>query len=267
MRQLEPFTELLNSKQSWKTKLMRLRGRAPYARRQYTSSGPIATQSLPKLKADLAEIKRELDETGFAGVFSLSNELVTSIKTEVAKEPFYNRTNPSESLVVDLDNPQAVRNGHIYSSFDPHERSTPLRDLISSDLRPVAEAYLGPMARLLNSQIWITFPGATAETNKDFGWHYDVDDFKFLKFFCYLNDVHDLSGPHSIVPSSHRSRHVFRFFNRQVDDLIVKTFGEPLSITGKAGSCFFEDTIIYHKGNAPKKKHRIILQVQFGVTQ
>lgn len=267
MRQLEPFTELLNSKQSWKTKLMRLRGRAPYARQVYTSAGPTPTRHLPNLNADLKRIAADLDETGFSGVFLLNQDLVAMIKADAASEPFYNRANRSRAIALDLESPRYVHDGHIYSNFDPHERSVALQDLIDSDLRPVAEAYLGRNSRLLNSQIWLTVPGMMAESNKDFGWHYDVDDLKFLKFFCYLNDVDDLSGPHSIVPGSHRSRHLFRFFNRQVDDQTAKTFGEPISITGNAGSCFFEDTIIYHKGDAPKSKHRIILQVQFGVSQ
>lgn len=267
MRQLEPFTELLNSKQPWKTKLMRLRGRAPYARQAYASAEPTLSQHLPILNADLKSVIADLDEKGFSGTFSLNADLVAKIKDDVASEPFYNRANRSEVIALDLDHPRNVCAGHIYSSFDPHERSAALNDLVDSDLRPVAAAYLGRNSRLLNSQIWLTVPGMTSENNKDFGWHYDVDDFKFLKFFCYLNDVDDLSGPHSIVPGSHRSRHLFRFFNRQVDDQTAKTFGEPISIIGSAGSCFFEDTIIYHKGNAPQSKHRIMLQVQFGVSQ
>lgn len=266
MRQLEPFTELLNRKQTWKQKLMRLQGRAPYARKAYKSIAPIKEQYLPNLNIDLLKTKHELEQTGYSGIFSISADIVESLKNDIKGEPFVNRANRSESITPDLNNPENTKGGHIYSNFDPHMRSTALNNLIETDLRPVAESYLGPRSRLLNSQVWITFPGATAEMNKDFGWHYDVDDFKFLKFFCYLSDVDDISGPHSIVPSSHKSRHAYRFFNRQVDDRTVEKFGSPMTITGKAGSCFFEDTIIYHKGNAPRSKHRIILQVQFGVS-
>ena len=267
MRQLEPFTELLNRNQNWKLRLRRLKGRGPFARRAFAPTSAIKDRILPNLNTGLLTTKHELDQTGYSGNFMLSKELLESLMNDIEGKPFVNRAKRSQEVAIDLRNPENPSDAHIYSIIDPHMGSEAIRSLIKTDLQPVAESYLGPESCLLNSQIWITFPGATSETHKDFGWHYDVDDFKFLKFFCYLSDVDIDCGPHSIVPGSHMSRHAYRFFNRQVDDQTVKKFGDPVTITGDAGSCFFEDTIIYHKGAAPISKHRIILQVQFGVSK
>lgn len=267
MRQLEPLTELLNSNQPWKLRIRRLKGRGPFARRAFTTMSAIKDRNLPNLNTRLLTTKHDLDQTGYSGNFMLSKEFLASVMKEIEGKPFVNRAKRSQEVVIDLEKPENPSDAHIYSIFDPHTVSGAIRSLIKTDLEPVAESYLGSESCLLNSQIWITFPGATADTHKDFGWHYDVDDFKFLKFFCYLSDVDKDCGPHALVPGSHMSRHAYRFFNRQVDDQSVKKFGDPLTITGDAGSCFFEDTIIYHKGAAPISKHRIILQVQFGVSK
>lgn len=265
MRQLEPFMELLSSGIDWRYKRMRFVGRAPLARRRFQSEPSAGNPQLNLLGAATNDILSRLDSDGYSGTFELPRETVQGIRADATDATFVNRRNRSEERRFDLEKLENGGESGIFSNFSMHEKSPTLRRLIATDIEPVANAYLGNRSRFLNSQVWITFPGTNQVENKDFGWHYDVDDFKFLKFFCYLSDVDQGCGPHAIIPASHRSRHLFRFFNRQIDDRSAISFGEPLVLTGPAGTCFFEDTIIYHKGMIPIHRPRVILQVEFGV--
>ena len=267
MRQLEPFTELLNSGTDWHYKKMRLMARTPLPRRNYGPDWEASDRHLDAFGDTVNAIVRRIEAEGYSGTFILPDAQLRAIRADLDGVPFVNRHDRSDQRLFDLDRLDAdgTGTGTIYSNFEMHSRSPALQALIASAIEPLARAYLGACCKFLNSQVWITFPGTATARNKDFGWHYDVDDFKFLKLFCYLNDVDAATGPHAILPASHRSRHMYRFFNRQLDDRSARQFGEPCVITGPAGSCFFEDTIIYHKGTAPTERPRIILQVQFGV--
>ena len=267
MRQLEPLIELLNSGQDWRYKKMRIAARTPMPRRSYGPEWDANNRQLDVFGDTVNAIVRRIEADGYSGTFTLPDDQLRAIRTDLADVSFINRHDHNDQRRFDLDplDASAGAGCSIYSNFEMHERSPALKALIASAIEPVARAYLGLHCKFLNSQVWVTFPGAPVVHNKDFGWHYDVDDFKFLKFFCYLNDVDDNAGPHAILPASHQSRHIYRFFNRQLDEASARKFGKPRVITGPAGSCFFEDTIIYHKGTAPTERPRIILQVQFGV--
>lgn len=267
MRQLEPLAELLNPSTDWRFKRMRLVARAPIARRRHGPEWDTEDQRLDAFADTTNAIVRRIEADGYSGTFTLPTETVRALRADLDNAPFVNRRDRSDQRRFDCNRLDNGDHGAIYSNFSMHEESPTLKALIASDIEPIAKIYLGSRCRLLNSQAWITFPGTSPTENKDFGWHYDVDDFKFLKFFCYLNDVDETTGPHAIIPGSHRSRHLYRFFNRQLDEQSAQSFGEPRILTGPEGTCFFEDTIIYHKGMNPTERPRIILQVQFGVTR
>jgi hypothetical protein len=103
-------------------------------------------------------------------------------------------------------------------------------------------------------------------------FHYDLDDFKFIKFFFYLTDVDAGSGPHVAVRTSHLRRRVARFgdrlkVRRYSDDEVIGLYGRDqiVSITGPAGMGFAEDTICIHKGQTPVSRERLILQFQYAL--
>ena len=266
MNQLEPFIELLNRKHSLKFKHMRFTGRLPFQRRKYSSSIAGSNAELKNFDKSITSIISELNDKGYSGKLQLDRDKCDAILSDLEGEIFVDRADRSLHQYFNFDNPINNLGGHIYSNFEAHVKSDTLRNLIDDDIQPVASAYLGAKCRFMNSQVWITFPQQTQSYNADFGWHYDVDDYKFIKFFCYLNDVDGTNGPHAILPSSHKSRHVYRFFNRRISENQAGNFGQGLVLTGPKGTCFFEDTIIYHKGSAPISGHRIILQVQFNVS-
>ena len=121
---------------------------------------------------------------------------------------------------------------------------------------------------LLNSQIWYTFPQESKAKHHNFGFHYDIDDYRFLKFFFYLDDVDENTGPHVIIESSHKESSIFKFFNRRISDEVAESkYKNKIKVMlGKPGQGFAEDTFCYHKGTYPLKR-RLILQVQFGISK
>jgi len=90
-------------------------------------------------------------------------------------------------------------------------------------------------------------------------WHRDRDGYKVLKFFIYLTDVDDDSGPHEYAIKSHLIK-PFRFTPQiRYKDFEVKNYFDVVKINGKAGTCFVADTTGLHKGTAPIKNGRSII--------
>ena len=38
--------------------------------------------------------------------------------------------------------------------------------------------------------------------NNEFGYHYDIDGFKFVKIFFYLTEVNENDGPHVFIKNT-----------------------------------------------------------------
>lgn len=123
------------------------------------------------------------------------------------------------------------------------------------------------------SLLWWSFPGErTYQQLSSNGqlFHYDLDDYRFIKFFFYLTDVDKQSGPHICVRGSHKQKKISHLIlrKRETDEDIIKYYGEESLITiyGQAGFGFVEDGFCFHKGIAPTHKNRLILQIEFATT-
>lgn len=131
----------------------------------------------------------------------------------------------------------------------------------------VVKDYLGEKAFLKRAHVYHSLPTTNAGLHQ-YGWHYDIDDHKFLKLFVYLSDVDENCGPHQIFDSSLPSRW-FRICNRRVShEKLVDRYGAGAirTMLGPQGTAFFEDTFLYHRGTNPLRK-RCILQYEFGVSR
>jgi hypothetical protein len=99
-------------------------------------------------------------------------------------------------------------------------------------------------------------------------FHFDLDDYRFLKFFFYITDVDEDHGPHVVVRGTHRHK---RFghqlvLKRRDDEEITRCYSSEniLQICGSAGTGFAEDTRCFHKGAPPRTGDRLVLQLEFG---
>ena len=162
---------------------------------------------------------------------------------------------------------------------------------LSSDVLSIAAHHLQAPPILLGVTAWTSFAskdGATRPAVEAQKFHFDLDDYRFVKQFIYLTDVDDGSGPHEYIPKSHLPDTILAArdncvnkgilsedeFNEwyfralRKDDSDVKSYLgiDPIAITGKAGSRLMVNTEGIHKGRVPIVKDRWIVQFLYGVS-
>ncbi len=136
-------------------------------------------------------------------------------------------------------------------------------------INAVARAYIGPRARHVSTSIRWSYATTVPEqdrANLAQAYHFDLDDYRFMKFFFYLTDVDSEAGPHTLVRATHRNKRLSHLRLRRYSDAeMAEAYGNDrvVTITGPAGSGFVEDTFGLHKGTAPKSKPRLLFELQF----
>jgi len=167
------------------------------------------------------------------------------------------------------DCPQPLLVGHY---FNLEQNCAVIQRLIADPvLRAIAADYLKTTPAYLGSQLWWSFAQASSPAEHcqvSQAFHYDLDDYRFLKFFFYLTDVDPWSGPHVMVQGSHRTmKWQHRLLRkRYTDQAIAAAYGSAAirTLCGSAGYGFVEDTFCFHKGAIPVTRDRLMLQIEFG---
>ncbi len=97
-------------------------------------------------------------------------------------------------------------------------------------------------------------------------YHHDLHRLQFVKLFIYLTDVDMDSGPHTLIPGTHRTRPDGLWADgRHTDEAVDKAgiLDNEVNITGPAGTVFLVDTSALHKGANPASNHRLMAQIQY----
>ncbi len=134
-------------------------------------------------------------------------------------------------------------------------------------LLAVANSYLNTKPILDLVSMWWSVPFDKEAKNKAAQmYHFDMDKFKFIKFFFYLTDVSPNNGPHCLVRNSHKELPKSLLEDRRFTDLeISKNYSKQdiLELTGQKGSIIAVDTRCLHKGKALIEGERLLFQIQF----
>ncbi|CAN7407302.1 hypothetical protein [Mesorhizobium sp. LjNodule214] len=140
----------------------------------------------------------------------------------------------------------------------------------------IAAHYLGGQAKLITTRVWWSFPtGAASEADKNLAslgkYHFDLDDWRMLKFFFYLKPVDEGTGPHVYVRGSHKRRalkHQLTLLVGHPAQDVLGVYGDdsPVTLTGEAGLGFVEDPFGFHMGTVPTRTPRLMMEVGFGVS-
>jgi hypothetical protein len=137
-------------------------------------------------------------------------------------------------------------------------------------LLSIAADYLGTDPVLISSQLWWSFAteaSLQARRKASQLFHYDLDDYRFIKFFFYLTNVDGLTGAHACIQGTHRQKKFAHEWGRKrfKDSEIVETYGidKLVTVCGNAGFGFVEDTLCFHKGMPPIRHDRLMLQIEF----
>jgi hypothetical protein len=144
-------------------------------------------------------------------------------------------------------------------------------------LLQIAQNYLGGEARVTATRLWWSFP---SERASDYDlhlasqnrFHFDLDDWRMIKYFFYVEAVDQNSGPHVYVLGSHRQRvlrHQFTLLVGQSSEEIEQVYGREaiVKLTGPEGFGFAEDPFGFHMGSLAKGAPRLVLEISFGVSE
>lgn len=216
---------------------------------------------------------------GFAFGLDLGNDHVSELLHFAENEPCFVDRNPALGFLP--QDVAGVREKLGYSFlqaqyFNVRKRSELVRELSEDPvLLATAALYLRTPPKLVGVNLFWSYPAQVSVDKRSYAaqlFHYDLDDFKFIKFFFYLTDVDMESGPHVIVRASHVNK-IHRTIGdllkvrRYTDEEIVAGYGDDriTTITGPAGTGFAEDTMSIHKGLPPSTGKRLILQIQYAI--
>ena len=110
-----------------------------------------------------------------------------------------------------------------------------------------------------------SFPGRYVEASTQ-AFHRDTDDWRFFKFFVYLTDVDETSGPHLYVPGSHLTAGTVRARKFSEQEITLNYGANALvAITGRAGTNFVMNGYGIHAGPLPAARLRLMLEIGYSV--
>jgi hypothetical protein len=221
-----------------------------------------------------------LQQDGICADLRLSEAVVAELQNYARSHSCYGgldwrtRFSPDEQAAAERRTGQALLVGH----FPDTDRACPAvgRLIDHPWLHAVANGYFGAPATILDVRLWWSF--ASASPNRaalklaaQDSFHFDLTDWKQLKFFFYLTDVGARSGPHRFVLGSHVRRplaHQVSPFSAKTDAQILAAYGVKAvqTITGPAGFGFAEDPFGYHTGATVQEGARLCLEISFGIT-
>jgi hypothetical protein len=213
------------------------------------------------------KVDKQVQELREAGISFLPDALKPK---EIAEIVEWSKTvqlhNPLYGTFTYDDHPPEAHTGHPLRSEIPHCPHL-LRVANNSKYLSIASQFLGCQPTISLITIWWSFAGRDKPVQAEL-FHRDVDDWKFVKLFVYLTDVDEGAGPHIYVKNSSASDKLLKI-RRYQDEEVFDAFGKDnvLTLTGKAGSTFMEDTYGLHKGQLPTKKNRLIMQVEYSLNQ
>lgn len=214
--------------------------------------------------------QEELDRNGYAffdkkiSAEQVKQLLDLSFKLKASIPPDY-----TEKIAYDPANPKA----EIYR-YDPNDLlNEPVVQSLLMDpvLINIARNYLGCEPMLTVPAMWwstslLQRPSEEAAQL----YHFDLDRFRWLKFFVYLTDVNSDNGPHCYVKATHKpgakpQELLNRGYVRISDEDLKKHYREEdfVEITAEAGTMFAGDTMCYHKGKPLSKGDRLVFEIEY----
>ena len=183
-------------------------------------------------------------------------------------EPFPPPTSGPQEIVLDLTRPAAPMN--FFGLPQGIHRHAAVAALMSDPvLAAMARDYLGCEPILDTCLIWASPAFGAGPSSEVTQWfHYDTLNPRFIKFFVYLTDVDSDTGPHCVVPSTHRPDLAgwrlrlgpARISDEQIDAAYP---GMTRELLGPRGTVIAEDTRAFHKGKQPTRGCRFVLELCF----
>lgn len=142
-----------------------------------------------------------------------------------------------------------------------HHVDDDLRQLTEDPgLMAVLRAYLKSEPELLEVSLFVSKPEQDIPDQGQNAFHFDYAGWESLSVFVYLTDVTESSSCHIVARGSHRDVGFFDVLRGSLSkEQGARRFGDSIqSITGPAGTLFFENTEAFHRRNKGNER-RVML--------
>ncbi|WP_249144013.1 hypothetical protein [Bradyrhizobium lablabi] len=233
----------------------------------------------PEVPAE--KVSERLRQDGLFQGFRLPAAVRSEISSFARRTPCFGNFDRKFELVAqdhgaaELATGKAILTGHFFERvLDCEAARRVQKDPL---LLQIAQNYLGGEARVTATRLWWSFPSARANDYdlhlaSQNRFHFDLDDWRMIKYFFYIEAVDQDTGPHVYVLGSHRQRvlrHQFTLLVGQSSQEIERIYGRDaiVMLTGPEGFGFAEDPFGFHTGSLAKSGPRLVLEISFGVSE
>lgn len=222
---------------------------------------------------EVQNICAEIQENGFK-VFDvkLPEKYISQIESFARNTKVSYLQNDKRRIIYSKDKVKFDSSNPISSRYQyyPNEilSNSELQDLtFDPSLRTIASSYLNAQPILDSVTMWWSVPFKDDQKDKAAQmYHFDMDRFKFIKFFFYINDVNSDNGPHCYIRNSHRGLPEQLLKDTRITDEEIAKHYKPediLELTAPKGSIIAVDTRGLHKGKTLISGERLLFQIQF----
>ena len=227
---------------------------------------------------DVEQVVTQIQQQGYALGINLPPDIAREITHLAYTSKIQVRNHPEVSFVY-ADKPAIKKDNSktfVHGTYpDVRSRSAAVKKLETDPkLLKIAARYLDcePVPIRTNLSWCFVAERALYEKHGDAQilFHYDLDDYRSLKFFFFLTDVDLAGGPHVCIRGSHQQKklsHKLSWLIGRSDEEMVDYYGAEnlVTICGEAGFGFAEDTFCFHRGTPPKSRDRLMLQLEFAL--
>lgn len=189
----------------------------------------------------------------------INAEIVEKIKNIAETNLLNDPWNPEIGYFLKKDKPKGVSVAQLINPAQFREIH-----LLASKIEPLklSASYFGCKCVIDSVDVWWSFPSNQDPFEAE-KFHRDRDSSEFLKWFVYLTDVDNNSGPHELALKSLNSGKFTRGI-RYEDQQIYNNF-KTKKFLGSKGTNFIENTYSLHRGYKPKKGERLVFQVRYSI--
>jgi hypothetical protein len=237
-----------------------------------------AVSALLRVEVPAQDIAHRIATDGITGGLRLSEQAVADVKAFAARAQCYGNAERQRPLKRSPDGCLVPEDAVIGDYLDGIVRCKTIQRIWRDPtILAIAGAYLGTRPLPLRSRLWWSFRAtqATATMRSVYSqdcFHFDLDDWRAVKFFFYISHVGPENGPHMYVRKSHRNRPALDQlspFKSRSDRYIMRKHGKDSIVIkyGPAGTGFVEDPFGFHTGTSVTGAERLILEVEYGVSR
>lgn len=236
-----------------------------------------AAISQVKTEHPLEQVVETLQEDGYYLGLKLTDAATESLLSFAFSTSCYGNRNPKETPFVPTQGrpDQGVEGRYRVASYVKDQEFCPVVLQLRQDptLLAIAQAYLGHKPVYQRSELlWSFSAKPDSEICYTHFFHADINDYRNIKFFFYLNNVDANNGPHYYMKGTHKKRTLWhQLIGKRcanVDDQhLIDTYGADriVTICGPKGSGFVGDPFCLHRGSDVDDQPRLLLQLEFSI--